>query len=102
MTAKLIWFAVRLEWVGLPKDRSFKIGQDLQTELSMRRHLRNPKVSLEKSVEGVIIYVETEDLTPQGAAEQVREEMLEASAAVVWETEGTRIEILDSTPSPTQ
>ncbi len=102
MSSKLTWFTVRLALLGLSDDRAPKVIQDLRDELSMRPHLRNPKIMWEPETHRAIIQVETEDFTPQPAAKQIQEEMLEALAAVLWETEGLHFDIIEVYPSPNQ
>lgn len=96
MTPKLVWFTVRLALIGLLEDRAPKVIQDLRDDLGMLSHLRNPQVAWDSQAHRVMIQVDTEDISAQPAAEQIREEMMEALAAVLWETEGTHFEILES------
>jgi hypothetical protein len=99
MTSQWTWFTVRLALVGLSETRAPKVIRDLRQQLAMRPHLRNPRVEWDSKTSRAIVQIDTEDEDPVPAAKQMQEEMLEALAAVLWETEGLRFEILDARPT---
>jgi len=99
MPSDLNWFTVRLALIGVFTDQASKVVQDLQEELNMRPHLRNPQVFWETETRRVTVQVETEDLQSESAADQMAEELLEVASAVLSEFEVIRVDILSVYPS---
>jgi signal recognition particle subunit SEC65 len=99
MPFELTWFTVRLALLGTSEEHVTEAVQDLQVELDMRPHLRNPRVSWEMETHRVIIQVDAEDLDSKLLGDQMAEELFEVASAVLPEIEGVRVEILDVHPS---
>ena len=99
MSAKLSWFTVRLALLGVPGQYADEAVRDLQNELEMRPHLRNPQISWKSETRQAIIQVDNEALSPESAAEGMAEELLEVAVAVLKEFKRIRVEILDVRPS---
>lgn len=99
MSGKLNWFTIWLALLGVSEENAAEVVQDLQDELNMRSHLRNPKVFWETEAHRVVIQVEAEELEPERLAKQIAEELFEISYGVLRVIEGIHIEILDVRPS---
>jgi hypothetical protein len=95
MPTELKWFMVRLALIGVSEQRRSEVVRDLQHELSMRPHLRNPQAYWEAETHRLIVYLEAEELEPERLAKQMMEELFEISYGVLQEIEGIHIEILD-------
>jgi hypothetical protein len=95
-TPQLSWINVRLAVMGIAQEEALKAVQDLQDELDARSHLRDPKVFWETETKQVIVQVDAPGLTPASAAGQMAEELFEVACAVLEETDGMQIKILES------
>ncbi len=97
MPAELKWFTVRLAILGVSEQNASEVTRDLQRELSMRPHLRNPRVFWEAETRRLIVCIEAEELESERLAKQMMEELFEISYGVLQEIEGVHIEVLDVT-----
>jgi hypothetical protein len=66
--------------------------ENLLQELNKRPHLKNPTVSFNQESKQIKVEVEVDYLL---GVEYVREEMFEIAAAILQETSGLKVEILD-------
>ena len=99
MTIKLNRFTVRLAIAGIYKEHASEAVQNIEGELKMRPHLRNPQVSWESKMQQAIVQVDNEDISPESAAESMAEELLEVAVAVLREFKRIQVNILDVHPS---
>lgn len=89
------WFELHLAIAGVFSENTSEIVKDLQDELGMRPHLRNPKVHWEPEINKVTVQVDIEGLTYNSASKQMAEELFEVACAVLSEIDGMSIEIMD-------
>lgn len=103
MSPQLVWHTVRLTVSGLLEAEASQTVRDLEDELKMRPHLRNPQVSWDKPTRRALVQVDAEGLNAQMAGDQMAEELLEAiSAVMVTQTENVHVDVLSATPSQTR
>lgn len=98
MSPELQWFTVRLSIPHLAADQARLLVPDLQEELDLRPHLRNATVTQQQGSGRIIVGVETEATGSRQAGEGMAEEVFEATCAVLADTAGLRVEIVDVQP----
>ena len=99
---KMIWFKVRLELLGISETYSNEAVKDLQEDLDLRDHLKNPTVSWEENYQRIIVDVEAEGLMDEGArdqsmeeaGDQMAEELLESASGALREFKKLSINVL--------
>jgi hypothetical protein len=88
---KMIWFKVQLELLGVLDAYANEAVKDLQEDLNLRYHLKNPTVSWEGNNQRIIVHVETESLMDEEArdqsmveaGDQMAEELLESASGAL-------------------
>ncbi|MBI1801245.1 MAG: hypothetical protein HYR71_06420 [Chloroflexi bacterium] len=100
MPRELPWFTVRLAIVGLSKDQSTELIEDLRQQVNSSPVLRNPVVWWEGDTQRAIVQMDTEGLTSDRAASQMAEELLElVSALLIGDIDELGVEILNVVPA---
>ena len=87
----MIWFKIQLELLGVSKAYANEAVRDLQNELKLRTHLKNPIVLWEDENQRIIVHVDTESLMDEEVADkmaeeagdQMAEELLEAAVGAL-------------------
>ena len=103
MSKKITWFTVQLELLGISNIDAVEFVKDLQDELNMRPHLRNPKVSWEDKNLRIIVQVDMEGLMDSEAVDQMAteagdqmaEELLEAASATLRNFKSIHVNVLE-------
>ena len=98
MSPQLQWFRIRLSIPHLAEDQARLLVPDLQEELELRPHLRNAAVTQQPGSGQITVSIETEALSSQQAGAGMAEELFEATCAVLTDTTGLRVEIVDVHP----
>jgi hypothetical protein len=103
MSSKIIWFNVQLELLGISNSYSVEAVKDLQDDLDMRPHLRNPRVSWDDHNQRILVHVDAEGVMDENeanrmakeAADQIAEELLEAASGSLREFKSITVHVLD-------
>src|SRR4030067_665177 len=98
MPRQLTWFMAKLAILGVPQKQALQTAQDVQDEMAMRPHLRNPRAFWDPDSCRLIVQVESENVEAMPMAEQMGEELLEILSAVLTDFEEVWVEILDAQP----
>jgi hypothetical protein len=94
------WFRVHLAAVGSSGERAAAEVRDMQEELKLRPHLRNPQARWDKETERALVWVDVQDFNADSAGKQMAEELFEIATAVITRYERLRVDILDVQPAP--
>lgn len=103
MSKKIIWFEILLELLGVPDVYSFEAVEDLQSDLDMRPHLRDPKVTWDDKAKRILVKVlvenimdiENADKMAKEAGDQAVEDILEAASGSIREFKSLSINVLN-------
>ncbi len=94
MDVPLPKFSVELIVRGATRNSDPEAVEDIASELSMRPHLSNCRVSWEDGNRNeIIVYMESEGLEPNSVGDQMAEELFEVACATLRNTDGISIKI---------